>query len=98
MVLESYSPQPFVLVLNYSQPYFCLNASYFQYKEPGDCHGADYKSSCLQCFPAPGAATSLGSLQRRIWAANSGGNGLSCHSSANASKTRYCSAILDYSD
>lgn len=27
MVLESYSPQPFVLVLNYSQPYFCLNAS-----------------------------------------------------------------------
>jgi hypothetical protein len=27
MVLESYSPQPFVLVLNYCQPYFCLNAS-----------------------------------------------------------------------
>jgi hypothetical protein len=27
MVLEFYSPQPFVLVLNYSRPYFCLNAS-----------------------------------------------------------------------
>lgn len=27
MVLEFYSPQPFVLVLNYCQPYFCLNAS-----------------------------------------------------------------------
>lgn len=27
MVLESYSPQPFVLVLNYCQPYLCLNAS-----------------------------------------------------------------------
>ncbi len=27
MVLEFYSSQPFVLVLNYSQPYLCLDAS-----------------------------------------------------------------------